>query len=59
MKPSTKANILLLAGSILMLAGVLAKPLGVPSEFDGFPALAAIGFIYWGYRLSTKAKAGD
>ena len=56
MKPSTKASILMLTGSSLMLIGVFAKPLGIPSDFESVPILAAIVFIYLGYRVGRKAK---
>jgi len=55
MKPSTKASILILIGSALMLAGVFAKPLGIPTSLEGVPILAALVFIYLGYRVSKKA----
>ena len=42
--------------SALMLIGVFAKPLGIPSDFESVPILASIVFIYLGYRVSRKAK---
>ena len=60
MKPSTKINILFLVGSTLMLAGVFAKPLGIPSDFEVVPTLIAVVFFYLGYRASKKTKtAGE
>lgn len=55
MKSSTKASILILIGSVLMLAGVFAKPLGIPTSFEGVPILVALVLIFWGYRVSKKA----
>ena len=50
----------MLTGSGLMMLGVFAKPLGIPSGFDTVPTLAAIVFVYLGYRASKKAKvAGE
>jgi threonine/homoserine/homoserine lactone efflux protein len=55
MKLSTKASILILIGSALMLTGVFAKPLGIPTSLEGVPILAALVLIYLGYRVSKKA----
>src|SRR5262245_17520643 len=55
MKPSTKASILILSGSLLMLVGVFARPLGIPTSFEGVPILVALVLIFWGYRVSKKA----
>jgi hypothetical protein len=57
MKSSTKANVLMLTGSTLMLAGVFAKPLGITSDFESGPILMAVVLIYLGYRASKQAKA--
>ena len=57
MKPSTKVSILMLTGSVLMMLGVFAKPLGIPSGFDTIPFLGACVFFYLGYRAGKKAKA--
>jgi hypothetical protein len=60
MKPSTKINILFITGSALMLAGVFAKPLGIPFDFEIVPSIAAVVFFSLGYRVSKKAKtAGE
>jgi threonine/homoserine/homoserine lactone efflux protein len=60
MKPSKKINILFLTGSALMLAGVFAKSLGIPSDFEIVPSIVAVVFFYLGYRVSKKAKtAGE
>jgi len=60
MKPATRINTLFLTGSALMLAGVFAKPLGIPSAFEMVPTLVAVVFIYPGYRASMQAKtAGE
>ena len=57
MKPSTKVNFLMFAGSVFLMLGVFAKPMGVSSDFDSIFSLIAIIFIYFGYRTSQKAKA--
>ena len=57
MKPSTKANLLILTGSLMMMAGVFAKPLGIPKELEALPNLPGVLFFYWGYRIAMKAKA--
>ena len=46
----------MLAGSALILVGVFARPLGIPSDFDSVPILAAVVLIYLGYRASKQAK---
>ena len=56
MKLSTKASIVMLTGSVLMLISIFAKPLGIPSDFENVLLLAAILFIFYGYRVSKKAK---
>ena len=56
MRAPTKVDILGLSYSILMLVGVFAKPLGIPSDWDSLPILAAIVCFYLWYRLTKKAK---
>jgi len=57
MKPSTKASVLMLTGSALLMIGVFGKPLGIPDGFETIPILVAIVFNYLGYRAIKKAKA--
>ena len=60
MKSSIKINILFITGSALMLAGVFAKPLGIPSDLEIVPSIVAVVFFYLGYRVSKRAKtAGE
>lgn len=57
MKLSTKATIFGLIGSAMMMVGVFAKPLGIPTDFDCVPTLLAIVFFYLAYRTSKKGRA--
>lgn len=45
MKPSNKINLLIRTGSALTRAGVFAKPLGIPFEFESVPTLAGLIFF--------------
>jgi hypothetical protein len=56
MKSSARANFLLQIGSGLLLLGIFAKPLGIPSDFEIIIELVALIVLSWGVVGIIKAK---
>ena len=49
--------VLVLIGSGLMLAGVFARPLGIPSEFELIPGVAGVVCLFLAVVMKRKAMA--
>jgi len=51
-----KEDLLLLGGSVLMMASIFHKPLGLPDYMEGILMLAAVLFLFFSHRLRQRSK---